>query len=626
MRTSSNPAFRNLPSGQGGNATFDRGSGMAGGTAAYADRAQVGIGRADAGQRPITVDDIVTKTAITAGAAIVAGGLTAWSGLYVLALPAFIVGFVVSLPSIGDHRRRRRYRDRTPDHRTHRHRAQHACGQYCDTGSQATAAGHGCRRDAARLVTRRQPIRQAKRIVVVGAGLSGLAAALYLTGAGRAVTLLERDDHPGGRVGRYRGPDYEIDSGATVLTLPGLVEQALAAVGSDAAAHDLRIHPVDPSYRARFADDTVIGVYADPEAMAAEVRRTCGAAEADRYLNLRHWLAQIYTAAYGEFMDTNFDSPLDMVRIRAKRAALRDLVRLGAFGRLGPQVDRMLHDPKLARLFTFQALYAGTSPAQALAVYGTIPHMDTSLGVYFPVGGMRAVATALAAAFTGAGGRLELNCEVTGIDYRGRATRVRTRTGTGANSIVTRWCSAQIWARWAASASTPPPAARRTVGGRRTRHHGGRGRGAVAGPGTSHHRLRAGVGSHLPRTRSPARSRTTDERSVTAADPSGTVGSHPVHRAPHRHPRAALAAGAVPESACRTAGLAASGPGLPARTAARPGGTWLPRDRRALHRRPPRHPRDLARPGHDGRHPVLGGPSVPPDRPLPHPQSHAHLR
>ena len=73
MRTSSNPAFRNLPSGQGGYATFDRGSGMAGGTAAYADRAQVGIGRADAGQRPITVDDIVTKTAITAGAAIVAG-------------------------------------------------------------------------------------------------------------------------------------------------------------------------------------------------------------------------------------------------------------------------------------------------------------------------------------------------------------------------------------------------------------------------------------------------------------------------------------------------------------------------------------------------------------------------
>lgn len=270
------------------------------------------------------------------------------------------------------------------------------------------------------------------RIVVVGAGLSGLAAALHLTSAGRAVTLLERDDHPGGRVGRYRCHDYEIDSGATVLTLPGLVEQALAAVGSDAAAHDLRIRPVDPSYRARFADDTVIGVYADPDAMATEVRRTCGTAEADRYLELRRWLARIYTAAYGEFMDANFDSPLDMVRIPAKRSALWDLVRLGAFGRLGPRVHRILRDPKLARLFTFQALYAGTAPAQALAVYGAIAHMDTSLGVYFPIGGMRAVAAALADAFTGAGGQLELDCEVTGIEYHdGLARRVRTADGRG---------------------------------------------------------------------------------------------------------------------------------------------------------------------------------------------------
>ena len=98
MRTTSNPAFRNLPAGQGGgNASFDRQAGMMGGVSAYADQADVSYGRAEAGQRPITVDDIVTKTAITAGAAILAGALTAWSGLYVLALPAFIVGLVVSL-------------------------------------------------------------------------------------------------------------------------------------------------------------------------------------------------------------------------------------------------------------------------------------------------------------------------------------------------------------------------------------------------------------------------------------------------------------------------------------------------------------------------------------------------
>lgn len=98
MRTSSNPAFRHLPTGQGGYAGFDRNAGMMGGAAAYTDvqSSQTGIGRAAAGERPITIDDIVQKTAISASAALVTGVLTFISGLYWLALPAFIVGIIVS--------------------------------------------------------------------------------------------------------------------------------------------------------------------------------------------------------------------------------------------------------------------------------------------------------------------------------------------------------------------------------------------------------------------------------------------------------------------------------------------------------------------------------------------------
>jgi uncharacterized YccA/Bax inhibitor family protein len=100
VRTSSNPAFRNLPGGQGGGyATFDRQSGQMGAGAAFgsARAPQAGPVRAGAGERPLTIDDVVTKTAITAGVALVAGVLTAMSGLYGLALPAFVVGIVVSL-------------------------------------------------------------------------------------------------------------------------------------------------------------------------------------------------------------------------------------------------------------------------------------------------------------------------------------------------------------------------------------------------------------------------------------------------------------------------------------------------------------------------------------------------
>lgn len=98
MRTSSNPAFRNLPSnGQGGYAGLDR-AGSALGGAAYADMAgqPVEHGRAGANERPLTIDDVVVKTGITAGVALVAGILTALSGAYVLALPAFIIGMILS--------------------------------------------------------------------------------------------------------------------------------------------------------------------------------------------------------------------------------------------------------------------------------------------------------------------------------------------------------------------------------------------------------------------------------------------------------------------------------------------------------------------------------------------------
>lgn len=271
---------------------------------------------------------------------------------------------------------------------------------------------------------------QVDHVVVVGAGLAGLAAALHLRGAGLAVTVLERADHPGGRVGRYRFDDYEIDSGATVLTLPELIDDALAAVGRTREDLGLRIHRLAPAYHARYADGTDIRVFDDAEQMAAEVARTCGPAEARGYRSLRDWLDRIYAAEFDEFMDADFDSPLDMVRTRSARSALATLARLGGFDRLGPRVRTFLRDERLVRLFTFQALYAGMAPDQALALYGAIPNMDTCQGVYFPEGGMRAITAALAEAFTAAGGQLVLGAEVAGIDYARRGSAAGRRSAT----------------------------------------------------------------------------------------------------------------------------------------------------------------------------------------------------
>ncbi|WP_068160109.1 phytoene desaturase family protein [Rhodococcus phenolicus] len=272
----------------------------------------------------------------------------------------------------------------------------------------------------------------AERIVVVGAGLAGLSAALHLRGNGREVTVLERDRAVGGRVGTHAGPGYEIDNGATVLTMPELISDALAAVGADFTSVDppLRIHPMTPAYHARFADGSSLDVYSDPDRMVAEVTRVCGPDEARRYLRLRRWLADIFDAEFARFMDANFDSPLDLVGSADAARDLLRLVRLGGFGRLGARVNRKVSDPRLRRIFTFQALYAGVAPARALAVYAAIAHMDTSLGVFSVDGGMRSVARALADALVTAGGTVRLGAEVADLEFEGRrVVAVRTVDG-----------------------------------------------------------------------------------------------------------------------------------------------------------------------------------------------------
>ncbi|HEX2132924.1 MAG TPA: phytoene desaturase family protein [Actinophytocola sp.] len=261
-------------------------------------------------------------------------------------------------------------------------------------------------------------------VVVVGAGLAGLSAALHLLGAGRAVTVLETAATPGGRAGGARLDGYRIDTGASVLTMPELVDEAFAAVG-ESLADRVTLTRLDPAYRAHFADGTSLDVRTDAEAMADEVRRFAGPREADGYLRLRRWLTELYRLERDRFIGTNFDSPLGIVSPELAR-----LAAIGGFGRLGPAVGRFVRDERLRRVFSFQALYAGLAPRQALAAYGVIAYMDTVAGVWFPRGGIGAVAEAMAAAATRAGARIHYGTGAAWLERTGeRVTAVRTSHG-----------------------------------------------------------------------------------------------------------------------------------------------------------------------------------------------------
>lgn len=262
------------------------------------------------------------------------------------------------------------------------------------------------------------------RVVVVGAGLAGLSAALHLLGAGRAVTVLESAPHVGGRAGTDRLGDHRIDTGASVLTMPDLLDEAFAAVGSSLADR-VELTRLDPAYRAHFADGSTIAVHTDPDAMEAEVRRVAGPGDAAGYRRLRRWLTDLYRVQRDTFIGANFDSPFDLVGPDLLRLAV-----MGGFGRLGPRIGRFLADERLRRLFTFQSLYAGLAPTEALAAYAVIAYMDTVAGVWFPRGGVGAVAEAMAAAATGAGASVRTGTGAAWLERAGdRVTAVRTTHG-----------------------------------------------------------------------------------------------------------------------------------------------------------------------------------------------------
>lgn len=313
------------------------------------------------------------------------------------------------------------------------------------------------------------------RVVVVGAGLGGLSAACHLAGAGHEVVVLERSELPGGRAGMLEQDGYRLDTGPSVLTMPGILANTFAAAGAAMEEH-LHMVRVDPMYRACFAAGGdpcgagVIHVRHGREAMCEEIRSTCGAADAAAFATFCDWLGELYRLEMPNFIDRNYDSPLDLLRppARAGRPGgqgggagtaaapaargrpawaltarpLVALARMGGLRRLSSVVDGRFKDPRLRKLFSFQAMYAGLAPTEALAIYAVITYMDSVEGVWFPIGGMHAVGRGLAGAARAAGAEIRYGAAVEAIlrwpDRRGGTRGVRLAGGerVAADAVV----------------------------------------------------------------------------------------------------------------------------------------------------------------------------------------------
>jgi phytoene desaturase len=229
---------------------------------------------------------------------------------------------------------------------------------------------------------------------------------------------------PGGRAGRLSVDGYDFDTGPTVLTMPELIAEPLAAVG-ESLADWLDLTPLDPAYRAYYPDGSTLDILTDTVQMAAEISRVCGPREADGYLRFVDFAQQLWQLERDNFIDRNLDTPIDLVNL-----SLVKLLGMGGFRRLQAKINQFFRDPRTQRIFSFQAMYAGLAPHDALAIYAVIAYLDSVAGVFFPRGGMHAVPKALAGAAEKHGVVIRYDTTVARVETAaGRATGVITADG-----------------------------------------------------------------------------------------------------------------------------------------------------------------------------------------------------
>ena len=227
-----------------------------------------------------------------------------------------------------------------------------------------------------------------RSVLVVGAGIGGLAAAIRLAHAGYRVTVVERHDAPGGRAGIWRSAGFTFDTGPSMVMMPECWDRLFHDVGRHREDY-VRLVRCDPCYRLHFADGSTLEMTSRLDELVANLERIepgCG----PRALEWLAYTGQLYHRGI-EFIRRDMHRPLAMLGMGGM--GLR--YGLAALGDLQAMAGRFFRDERLRQAVTFQSLYLGLSPFRSLAIYGLLAHTEIAGGIYYPMGGMHQLALAL---------------------------------------------------------------------------------------------------------------------------------------------------------------------------------------------------------------------------------------
>ena len=262
----------------------------------------------------------------------------------------------------------------------------------------------------------------ASRAIVIGAGLGGLASAMRLGAKGYAVTVIDRLDRPGGRGSSITQGGHRFDLGPTIVTVPQGLRDLWAACGRD-FDRDITLRPMDPFYEIRWQDGSTFTMRGDDAAMEAEVARL-SPGDLEGYRKFLRDAETRYWFGYEDLGRRPMHKLWDLVKVLPKFAWLRAdrSVHAHAAGRM--------RDPRLRFAFSFHPLFIGGDPFRVTSMYALVSHLERAFGVHYAMGGVQAIAQAMAQVIRDQGGVLKMGAEVDEITVdRGRASGVTLKGG-----------------------------------------------------------------------------------------------------------------------------------------------------------------------------------------------------
>ena len=271
------------------------------------------------------------------------------------------------------------------------------------------------------------------RVVVVGAGLGGLAAAARLAALGHGVTVLEQASEIGGKLGWFSRDGHGFDTGPSLLTLPQLYRDLFAATG--ARLDDvLDLVALDPAADLRFADGTRLRMPGRREDVPAALDDALGAGAGAQWAALMTRAAEMWRVAEQPFLRSPLAGAATLARLARTPA---DVATIAPWQTLRGLGSRYLPDPRLRTVLDRYATYSGSDPRRAPAVLATVPYAEQEFGSWYVRGGLRRLGLAVASRATSLGAVVRTSAPVSEVLVEGgRASGVRLASGETVRSDV----------------------------------------------------------------------------------------------------------------------------------------------------------------------------------------------